>query len=52
MENLLIQHVHVQDRRRMANVRFCGAQDLSDSMMEFYPSRASSSLGVVLSSGH
>jgi hypothetical protein len=35
IENLLIQHVHVQDRRLMVNVRFCGAQDLSDNMMEF-----------------
>lgn len=35
IESLLIRHAHVQDYQRMANVTFCGAQDLSDSMMEF-----------------
>ena len=39
IENLLIRHVHVKDYRRMANVTFCGAQDLSDGMMEFRISR-------------
>ena len=35
IENLLIRHVHVRDYQRMANVTFCGAQDLSNTMMEF-----------------
>jgi hypothetical protein len=34
-ENMLIRHVHVRDFRRMANVTFCGAQDLSNTMMEY-----------------
>lgn len=34
-ENGLVRHVHVRDFRRMANVTFCGAQDLSNAMMEF-----------------
>ena len=35
MDNMFVRHVHVKDYRRMANASFCGAQDLSNGMMEF-----------------